>query len=132
VGKENLRDLIAIRVSDRLGSGNLKAKPYRLRHLEYMFERVQNDPVSVKHLKLNGEDVMQILKIAPGPIIGAILEVLLGEVLEDPNLNEKELLTQRVLDLAKYDLAELRAKAKELIAEKRQADDLALKKTFGV
>lgn len=132
VGKENLRDLIAIRVADRLGSGNLKAKPYRLRHLEYMFERVQNDPISVKHLKLNGEDVMKILKITPGPIIGAILEVLLGEVLENPELNDKKLLKQRILELADYNLDELRVKAKELIVEHQIADDKALKKTFGV
>jgi poly(A) polymerase/tRNA nucleotidyltransferase (CCA-adding enzyme) len=43
VGKENLKDLIDLRIADRLGSGTPKAEPYKLRHLQYMFERVQND-----------------------------------------------------------------------------------------
>ncbi|MCK4891588.1 MAG: HD domain-containing protein, partial [Candidatus Pacebacteria bacterium] len=38
-GKENLKDLMDLRIADRLGSGVPKAKPYKLRHLEYLIEK---------------------------------------------------------------------------------------------
>ncbi len=132
VGKENLKDLIDLRIADRLGSGTPKAEPYKLRHLQYMFERVQNDPVSVKMLKINGTDLMEILKIEPSPKIGTILDVLLSEVIEDPKLNEKEYLSKRAAELNDMDAKELRAKAKEVIEEKRQEEDREMKKGFKV
>jgi putative nucleotidyltransferase with HDIG domain len=132
VGRDNLQDLIHLRVADRLGSGPLKAMPYKLRHLQYMLEKVQNDPVSVKMLRINGDDLMQILGIAPGPKIGAILDVLLSEVIENPELNTTEYLSLRARELDKLNLEELRAKAKEVIEEKREEDDKNIKKQFKV
>lgn len=132
VGKENLKDLIDIRIADRLGSGVAKAMPYKLRHLEYMFERVQNDPVSVKMLKINGSEVMELLGIAPGPQIGTILDVLLSEVIEDPALNTPEWLAGRTKELGAMDGAELRAKAKAIIEEKRREEDTALRQQHAV
>ena len=132
VGKENLKDLIDLRIADRLGSGTPKAMPYKLRHLEYMLEKVQNDPVSVKMLKINGDDIMRILNIPPGPKIGAILDVLLGEVIEDPKLNVKKVLEKRVKELNEFDLSELRLRAKEIIEEKREEDDKKIKREHRV
>lgn len=132
VGRENLQDLIHLRVADRLGSGTPKAMPYKLRHLQYMLEKVQNDPVSVKMLKINGDRLMKILNIAPGPKIGAILDVLLSEVIEEPGFNTTEYLEKRALELAELNLEELRAKAKEVIEEKRQEDDQNIKKHYKV
>ncbi len=132
VGYENMKDLMDLRIADRLGSGVPKGKPYKLRHLEYMVEKVKNDPVSVKMLKINGNDLMTELNVAPGPIIGAILDVLLSEVIENPELNNKEFLSKRSGELSKMDLKELREKAKEVIEEKREGDDKDLKKDFYV
>lgn len=132
VGKENLKDLIDLRIGERLGSGVPKAKPYKLRHLEYMIEKVQKDPLSVKMLKINGNDLMELLKIEPGPKIGAILDVLLSEVIEEPKLNTKEYLEKRSRELNKLDLKELREKAKERIEEKKMEDDTELKQEFWV
>lgn len=132
VGRENLQDLIHLRVADRLGSGTPKAMPYKLRHLQYMMEKVQNDPVSVKMLKINGHDLMDELKLEAGPKLGAILDVLLGEVLEDVALNDRELLLRRSIDLAKEDLDSLRKKAKDLIEEKREEDDHEMQRKFKV
>ncbi len=132
VGKDNLSDLIDLRVADRLGSGTPKAMPYKLRHLRYMMEKVQNDPISVKMLKLNGNDIIKILKIAPSPKIGAILDVLLSDVLEDPELNNLVWLKERVKQLNEFDLDELRLKAKEVIEEKRVEDDKLIKKQYKV
>ncbi len=132
VGEENLRDLIDLRIADRLGSGVPKAKPYKLRHLEYMMKKVQDDPISVKMLKINGDDLMKLLKIEPGPKIGAMLDVLLAEVIEDPKLNNKKYLTQKSRGLVKLELKELRGKAKEKIEEKKMEDDQELKREFWV
>lgn len=132
VGRDNLRDLIDLRIADRLGSGLKSAKPYKLRHLEYMLEKVQNDPVSVKMLKINGHDLMDKLKLEPSPKMGAILEVLLGEVLEDPKKNNKKYLLDRAKELMKDNLNDLRQKAKDLIEEKREEEDEMMKRSYGV
>lgn len=132
VGKNNLQDLIYLRVADRLGSGTPKAMPYKLRHLQYMMEKVQNDPVSVKMLAINGNDLMSKFKLKPGPQIGAILDVLLGEVLEMPELNNKEQLFKKASILQHEDLNSLRAKAKNLIEEVREEDDKKMQHRFKV
>ena len=132
VGEENLADLIDLRIADRLGSGVPKAKPYKLRHLEYMMEKVRFDAVSVKMLKINGDDLMKSLSIEPGPKIGAILDVLLSEVIEDQALNDKKYLEKRSLELNQMDLKELREQAKEKIEDKKMEDDEEIKKEFYV
>jgi len=132
VGVENLADLIDLRIADRLGSGVPKAKPYKLRHLEYMMEKVRHDAVSVKMLKINGDDLMKVLSIEPGPKIGAILDVLLSEVIENQELNNQEYLEKRSLELAKLELGQLREQAKEKIEEKKMEDDEEIKKEFFV
>lgn len=127
VGLENLKDLMDVRISDRLGSGVPKAKPYKLRHLEYMIDKVSQDAVSVKMLKINGNDLMKGLSIAPGPKIGAILDVLLAEVIEDSSKNEREFLIGRAKELMEEDLNKLREMAKEKIEEKKEEDDKEIK-----
>jgi len=132
VGEENMRDLIDLRIADRLGSGVPKGKPYKLRHLEYIIETVKNDPISVKMLKINGDILIKLLKIKPSPKIGSILDVLLSEVIEDPRLNTDEYLEKRAVELNKLDLDDLRNKAKDKIEDKKTEDDEALKKEFWV
>ncbi|NTW29769.1 MAG: HDIG domain-containing protein [Candidatus Moranbacteria bacterium] len=127
VGLENMKDLIDVRISDRLGSEVPKAKPYKLRHLEYMVEKVSRDPVSVKMLAVNGTDLMKELHMEPGPKIGAVLEVLLSDVIEDPSRNNREALLARAESLSHDDLPALREKAKEVIEEKRGYDDAGIR-----
>lgn len=127
VGLENIRDLMDLRVADRLGSGTPKAKPYKLRHLEYVIEKVSNDAISVKMLKINGNDLMKELQIKPGPKIGAILDVLLAEVIEDSSKNVRDYLMSRAKDLDNQDLSRLREMAKEKIEEKKEEDDKEIK-----
>src|SRR5680860_71496 len=132
VGKENLSDLIDLRVADRLGSGTPKAMPYKLRHLQYMMEKVQHDPVSAKMLKINGDDLINKLNILPGPKIGAILDVLLSGVIEEPENNDREKLLTMAKRLNDDNLETLRNKAKEVIEEKKQEEDKSIKKQFKV
>jgi tRNA nucleotidyltransferase (CCA-adding enzyme) len=132
VGLENMDDLMAVRIGDRLGSGVPKAKPYKLRHLEYMIEKVSRDPISAKMLAVNGTDLISELRIPAGPKIGAVLDVLLAEVIEDPKINTKKTLLKRANNLKESDLETLRALAKEKIEEKRNAEDQQTKKKHWV
>jgi len=116
VGPENMEELLQVRMADRIGSGVPKAEPYKLRHLRYTIEKVSRDPISVKMLKVNGNDVMKILDIQPGPKVGQILDVLLGYVLETPEKNEKEFLEKEIEKLGKLskkELSSLSQKAKK-------------------
>lgn len=132
VGLENMDDLMAVRIGDRLGSGVPKAKPYKLRHLEYMIEKVSKDPISAKMLAINGNDLISESKIPAGPKIGAILDVLLAEVIEDPSLNIKETLLKRAEALKESHPETLRALAKEKIEEKKMEENNKIKKRHWV
>ncbi len=107
VGPEYMEELLQVRQADRIGSGVPKAEPYKLRHLKYTIEKVSKDPISAKLLKTNGDRVMKILEIKPGPIVGQILDILLGYVLEDPNKNKKEFLETEIKKLGKLSEKEL-------------------------
>ena len=127
VGLENMDDLMAVRIGDRLGSGVPKAKPYKLRHLEYMIDKVSNDPTSVKMLKVDGALLMSELKLSPGPKIGALLDCLLAEVIEDPKKNELQFLLDRARELVDNDLDMLRSSAKERINEENATIDKSIR-----
>jgi len=116
VGTEDMEELLQVRMADRIGSGVPKAEPYKLRHLKYTIEKVSQDPISAKMLKINGNELMKLLDITPGPKVGKILDVLLCDVLEDPKKNTKEYLEKRAKELNKLTekkLEDLVKKAKE-------------------
>lgn len=108
VSLEDMPDLIKLRMADRIGSGCPKAKPYKLRHLEYVIEKISKDAISVKMLKVSGNDIIKQLNIKPGPKIGHILNILLGYVLEDPKKNTKKLLKEEVHNLNKLSDSKLK------------------------
>ena len=99
IGPDNINEAIQMRICDRLGMGRPKAKPYKLLELEKRLHEVQLDPISVKMLKVNGDELMKLLKIKPGPKIGLLLNALLAEVLEDPKKNKKSYLQKRLKEL---------------------------------
>lgn len=107
VGLENIDELLEVRMADRIGSGCPKAEPYKLRHLRYIIERVSQDPISVKMLKIDGKDLIKLLKIKPSPKIGMFLDILLSYVLADPKKNKKDLLEKELKKLAKLSDKEL-------------------------
>jgi poly(A) polymerase/tRNA nucleotidyltransferase (CCA-adding enzyme) len=122
LGKENIKDFMEVRMCDRIGSRVPKAKPYRLRHLEYMLEKVGSDPISSKMLKINGDEIMKTLKIEPSKKIGLLLEALLQEVLDDPKNNTKKYLRERLKELHKLSDKELTKKAEKVYQFKQEKD----------
>lgn len=131
VGPENIADLLNLRVADRLGSGVPKAVPYKLRHLQYVIEKVSQDPISVKMIKINGDEVMEILDIKPGVRIGLILNALLSEVLDEPGRNNSQYLKHRTEELNQFSDSELKAMVKK-VKEKKEEVDLEVKKKYWV
>lgn len=120
VGEDSIDDLLKVREADRIGSGVPKAVPYKLRHLQFMIDKVRRDPVSAKMLKVDGSEVMRIAGIPPSPKIGQILAALLEEVLDDPKKNNEKYLGERVKELALYSekqLTELKEKSKKKTEE---------------
>lgn len=132
LGPENLEELVQVRMCDRIGSGCPKALPYKLRHFQYVAEKVAQDPIDVLKLKIGGKETMEILKIRPGPKIGKILNILLGEVLERPEDNTKEYLEKRVKEFRNIsekklnNLAKTARKKRNEIVTKR--DEMTKKK----
>ena len=56
------------------------------------------DALTVGDLAIGGGDVMRLLRVAPGPVIGRALDFLLSRVLEDPSLNTAETLGRMLRD----------------------------------
>lgn len=116
VGPENVSDLLKVREADRIGSGVPKAVPYKLRHLLFMIDKVEKDPIDTKMLKINGNDIMELLNIEPGPRIGRIMAILLEDVLDEPKKNNKEFLKKRaeeLNELPEEELEKMTASAKK-------------------
>lgn len=91
VGKENLADMLALRIGDRLGGGAQETS-WRLELFKKRLEEVQQQPFSIKDLHINGNDVMQAMEIKPGPIVGETLAKLFAAVEQGTLANEREAL----------------------------------------
>lgn len=98
VGKENLEDMLALRIGDRLGGGAAETS-WRLELFKKRLKEVQKQPFSVTDLKINGTDVMKTLNVKPGPLVGQALSQLFDEVEKGTLKNEREALLKRLLQL---------------------------------
>lgn len=88
VGLENIPDILSLRVGDRLGGG-ARETSWRLEEFKKRLLEVQKEPFSIKDLKINGNDVMKVLHLKPGPKVGNILEKLFEKVVAKEIPNEK-------------------------------------------
>ena len=95
VTKEYLQDMLDLRTGDRIGSG---AKPTSWRNelFKKRLDEVQKQPFQIKDLKIDGNDVMKLLKIKPGPKVGSILKKLFDKVSEGKIKNEKQTLLDQL------------------------------------
>jgi len=99
VGKENIHDMMALRIGDRVGGGS-KATSWRLTELQKRIGEQFYEPLSLKDMNINGAEIMKILDIPPSRKIGEILNTLFEEILDDSSKNNKEYLEKRVKELA--------------------------------
>lgn len=135
VGKENIWDLMNVRICDRIGTGRPKESPYRLRKYRSMVEEAMRDPITVGMLEINGAKIMEITNMEPGPKIGMILHALLEEVLENPALNTDEYMQKRAIELnnlPEMELKKLGAIAKDKKEAIEQAEISKIRGKHGV
>lgn len=99
IGVENVDDMMDLRVADRLGGGTQRAVSWRMEKFRERIHQVLQKPFSISDLKVNGRDVMKILKIKPGPKVGKVLNALFEEVLEDSSKNTREYLINRIKEI---------------------------------
>ncbi|MCK5248653.1 MAG: HD domain-containing protein [Spirochaetaceae bacterium] len=100
VGLDMLDDLMILRLAD--ASAIAPDLPDATAHLRNLIERIDGildaqTALSIKDLKINGSDLMMVLGVRPGPILGTLLKHLLDCVLEDPEANEHD----RLLDMGR-------------------------------
>jgi len=103
VGPDSIDDLIELRRADDLAHGwgrefesDLDAFKGRINSLLN-----QSPPLTVSDLAVNGDDVMTLLGIRPGPEVGEILDRFVALVIEKPELNQKDTLLEFLKDMAK-------------------------------
>lgn len=97
VEKDNINELFELQWCDQIASeGKSKADEYD--EFIQRIKKVQNEPLTIKDLAINGNDLMQ-LNIKHGPEIGKILNQLLEMVLDDSSLNIREKLIEQSLIL---------------------------------
>ncbi|OGH14165.1 MAG: hypothetical protein A2860_02230 [Candidatus Levybacteria bacterium RIFCSPHIGHO2_01_FULL_37_33] len=97
VGVESVKDMMDLRIGDRLGGGTQTAESWRLKLFKKRVEeQLQPAPFSINDLAVDGNDIMKVLNIKPGPKIGEILQKLFEEVDEDLSKNTKEYLIKRI------------------------------------
>lgn len=98
VGKENIADMLELRVADRLGGG-ARETSWRLEEFKRRLIEVQKEPFTVRDLKIDGNAVMKLLRLRPGPKVGEILNTLFDEVVNKKLENEKKALIKRLKEI---------------------------------
>lgn len=91
-------DLFHLRRADSYGTNREHAGPEPLLSFQKRIEEVaaKDEALTIRDLKINGNDLFNVAGIPKGPVMGVILEFLLEAVLDDPSLNDSE----KLLNLA--------------------------------
>jgi len=128
VGRENIQDLLNLRLCDRIGTGRPKEQPFRLRKYMAMVDEALRDPITVGMLVLDGVGLMKETGEKPGPRVGWMLNALLEEVLDDPSKNTQEYLAEKARVLTKMEDSALREMGEAGKEAKDEAEEEELQK----
>lgn len=96
-------EVFRIRVADN--NANQNRANFTFSQVKDLFVRVEEAicdfdcALKITDLKINGRDVIEVLQIQPGPRVGQILQELFTQVEEDPSLNKRDVLIQRIQQL---------------------------------
>jgi len=97
VGLDHLDDLFELRAADIRSMGR-KVEPGHPKDLRKQIKNIlrRQNALHLKDLAVNGNDVMRLLGIGPGPKIGDVLNDLLDKVLDNPKLNTRSRLIELI------------------------------------
>lgn len=101
IGEEYFSQILEIKYADMMAQSmyQREQKEQNLEKIEKIYKEIldRNECVSLKTLAITGKELMA-LGVPQGKEIGIILKKLLDEVMEYPNNNTKEYLTQVVIE----------------------------------
>jgi len=102
VGPDNLGDIFALREADVAGRGLGEPRDAETCALRARIAAVvaEDTALSIRDLAVNGQDVMRILGVSGGRVVGQVLEKLLECVLDEPSLNTRGSLLALIPELA--------------------------------
>jgi len=105
VGIENIFDLLELRRADIIAQGR-GGDTFEVDEFEnrIRMEMDKKPPFGLKDLKVDGNDIMKEFNLAPGPLIGRVLNHLMERVLDEPEFNQEDKLlkeAQEFLDKTK-------------------------------
>jgi hypothetical protein len=100
VGEENVDDLFALRIADAESNPKTAFSPKEIELLQERISDVRAKDMAIKitDLRIDGNDLKE-LGIGEGPEMGRILKELLEQVIEDPAINDKEILTRMAQEM---------------------------------
>jgi tRNA nucleotidyltransferase (CCA-adding enzyme) len=101
IGPGTERDLFRLHFADGRASGSddtMRALAFSWRRVHA--ERTGGAAIELRDLAVNGTDVLE-LGLAPGPLVSLVLDELHAQVLEDPELNTRDLLLEQARELIK-------------------------------
>ena len=98
VGIDTIDRLISLRRADNFAHGWETVPGEGLNVFKERIDALKrkSPPLTISDLKINGNDVMEELTLNPGPEVGRILNKLLEAVIEEPELNEKGRLMEKL------------------------------------
>lgn len=99
VGVENVKDMIDLRIGDRLGGGTQTAESWRLKKFKERLEEQLHPPFSINDLAIDGNVIMKELGLQQGREVGEIIKKLFEEVDQDLSKNTKDYLLNRIKNL---------------------------------
>lgn len=93
VGEDQIFTLLDLRRADIVAQGK-GGSSKDVDELEKIIreEMDRKPPLSTRDLAINGNDIMSEFGLAPGPLVGKVLNHLLEAVLDEPGLNQRETL----------------------------------------
>jgi tRNA nucleotidyltransferase (CCA-adding enzyme) len=103
VGPENVADLFDLVIADR--QAHRRTEGFQLpADISELLGRIEHlgaagAPLTVADLAVSGDDLLKLTGRAPGRWVGELLDRLVEEVLEDPELNEREALLARAREM---------------------------------
>ena len=102
VGRDNFDNLLALKRADTMAQSDYHRKE-KLDYIdameaEYRQIIAKEDCLSIKALKVNGKDLIE-MGVSQGPRIGEILKALFEDVVDTPEHNNREYLLNQIKDM---------------------------------
>lgn len=103
VGLESIDELLTLQKADMASMIRSEEEYKRLEELRKRIDRIteENNAFTIKDLKLNGNDLAECAGVPKGPVMGKILASLLDAVLENPEMNHREELCKKAMEIYK-------------------------------